>query len=302
MANKYVVCPVSVLLEGSELGKKWTKPARTQDDPTGAVPKDYWHLTYRHPESGAEVISKINGRGRAILSVNGGREIVSVRIERAMNETAPTEELAQLGIFAFDRNCYHVGYPMDLGDIEEYAGPCPAGNPEDSSNLLHCINCPLHNRIFDLATGDMMALIPGEDKKIVEAKSTGCYQRIHHVSFLPFETIVAERLAEDNVLTSARQVPSFTSSKSAKGVTSNIQDLWIVVEDSHGHTNPLYDRPKVKDTSTRFPAVQGPIYIPGQKLPSDSYNRPDGIQFEDKTTGESKSKKQRTESEPAVSH
>jgi hypothetical protein len=64
------------------------------------------------------------------------------------------------------------------------------------------------------------------------------------------------------------------------------ETLWVVIEDSHGCSNPL-----PVDVSKPRHENEEVLYLDGKRLPSDSYNRPDGIQFEDKSTGEQHSSK-----------
>jgi nitrite reductase/ring-hydroxylating ferredoxin subunit len=76
-------------------------------------------------------------------------------------------------VYALDKNCYHIGYPIDLGAIEELPVACARGTVPGNSaastaaaavGLLSeqasvmCLSCPLHNRLFELATGDLVAI------------------------------------------------------------------------------------------------------------------------------------------------
>jgi nitrite reductase/ring-hydroxylating ferredoxin subunit len=99
--------------------------------------------------------------GRKLVEAPDGREVCVVHHKG--------------NLYAFDRRCYHVGYPMDQGDIEELGGRM-------------CINCPLHNRVFDMETGEMLAIVtnrtaecpePAQLEEVVE--SAGVRQRMHEV-------------------------------------------------------------------------------------------------------------------------
>lgn len=69
----------------------------------------------------------------------------------------------------------------------------PAKFHGDDSYAFPIITCKLHNRIFDLRTGDMITRavedvddgssgVKGKAKKCVVSESTGCHQRIHPVT------------------------------------------------------------------------------------------------------------------------
>eukprot|EP00742_Colponemidia_sp_Colp-10_P024409 GILJ01029291.1.p1 GENE.GILJ01029291.1~~GILJ01029291.1.p1 ORF type:complete len:368 (-),score=49.98 GILJ01029291.1:40-1143(-) len=73
--------------------------------------------------------------------------------------TPPEPNASAVDIGAVDLNCYHIGYPIDMGDIEDIA-VCGVGQEDEggASGSITTINCPLHNRIFDVASGDLIRM------------------------------------------------------------------------------------------------------------------------------------------------
>lgn len=69
-------------------------------------------------------------------------------------------------VYAMDAVCYHMGGPLDEGDIEEIGG-------------RKCVVCPWHRYKIELKTGE--GLFQRE-----EVVSAGKRQRIHHVKVLNF--------------------------------------------------------------------------------------------------------------------
>lgn len=149
-----------------------------------------------------------NGLGRLILITRDEREIAVVAVPKRIiveeevdhqhaspHTTATSAHLcsgASVDIFAFDKNCYHVGYPMDMGDIEDI----DVCQKSDGAGFhVTCITCPLHNRIFDLRTGGMVTVAYDETSvehapcHVRSGKRKGgapsvvpCHQRVHPVT------------------------------------------------------------------------------------------------------------------------
>eukprot|EP00759_Apiculatamorpha_spiralis_P050450 PhF_6_TR4754/c0_g1_i1/m.6566 len=74
---------------------------------------------------------------------------------------------------AMDLRCYHVGYPLDNGDIEDFRG----------TGML-CIKCPYHNRYFEVCSGRLIDQVEEVDDKGVKETVVvrrGVYQRMHEV-------------------------------------------------------------------------------------------------------------------------
>lgn len=116
---------------------------------------------------------RFNRRGRVVIKTNPlssptglCRELLLVW--KGGNDAAITGEVAAL-VAAVDLNCYHIGYPLDMGDIED-VHVCPAlgGDEKDDDKsgpqaeammgTIRTITCLLHSRIFDLDTGDMVRM------------------------------------------------------------------------------------------------------------------------------------------------
>eukprot|EP01080_Neovahlkampfia_damariscottae_P008718 gene8718-664_t len=68
--------------------------------------------------------------------------------------------------YALDNKCYHAGGPLNQGDIEDW-------------DERHCIKCPWHHYVIDLATGE--GLYQNLKREI---KSKGVKQRTHQVKIM----------------------------------------------------------------------------------------------------------------------
>jgi nitrite reductase/ring-hydroxylating ferredoxin subunit len=173
---------------------------------------------------------RFNSKGRVVLSTVADREILVVMDPRDVEAvlacggpTGPSTSFPRVCIgvcdgegaerpeavvdqcppwiprvYALDKNCYHIGYPIDLGAIEEIAvETCQA----DARRFI-CISCPLHNRLFDMATGNLIgvdysraagsAATSPPEQVIASGKraggvlfSAGCHQRPHRVVVRP---------------------------------------------------------------------------------------------------------------------
>lgn len=152
-----------------------------------SVDSDEWFPC--HAATSSDLASgkyRVNKRGRVILVTREEREIVVC----AVKKTVGVGGESAYDVFAYDRNCYHVGYPMDMGDIEDLHVSC-GGNVTEFHVV--CITCPLHNRIFDIRTGDLVTVSHAQPQQspacIVTAgrrkggapSSHGCHQRVHPV-------------------------------------------------------------------------------------------------------------------------
>ena len=140
------------------------------DDIAVVKEKGIWLHKYRFNKRGRLVV-KTNPHAAAAASVAGDMKAGMCRELLIVWKTPLTTlppiidgDISKL-VGAVDLNCYHIGYPLDLGDIEDVA-VCPAiagsgvgdGDVTASTTNIHTINCPLHNRIFDLDTGDMVRM------------------------------------------------------------------------------------------------------------------------------------------------
>jgi nitrite reductase/ring-hydroxylating ferredoxin subunit len=199
----YALSTVEELLECQEQNK--TSASSSNSKP------EQWEACAPLSSSPTAVTSEgryaFNGRGRLLLVTRDEREIAVVAVKRPSSD-ADTEEALPLSsssmrlanndtidVFAFDKNCYHVGYPMDMGDIEDIDVTRKGGK----GFHVMCITCPLHNRIFDLRTGGMVTVAYDESSiehapcLVRAGKRKGgapsvlpCHQRVHPV------TLVAE--------------------------------------------------------------------------------------------------------------
>jgi nitrite reductase/ring-hydroxylating ferredoxin subunit len=189
----YTLCSVEELLSSQE-----KHSASTQVSPSS--PDAIWTQC----ANGVGRYS-FNGRGRLILVTRDDREIVVLAVTKpndegeGSNNNVVKGNSALLGggelveVFAFDKNCYHVGYPLDMGDIEDIdvvAKGCGGFH-------VTCITCPLHNRIFDLSTGGLVTvaydpsgvdtapcLVRSGKRKGGAPSVIPCHQRVHAVSIL----------------------------------------------------------------------------------------------------------------------
>jgi nitrite reductase/ring-hydroxylating ferredoxin subunit len=224
-------------------------------------------------------------------------------------------------VFAFDRHCYHVGYPLDLGPIEDVPArscganrltrgrksttdlvrrskktddddaeddasvPLPAqvavrpgrldcdlppvtdsnGNVRDSSeegpSHFTCVTCPLHNRIFDLRTGDMISIATeaaGTPDEVCVAAPFACKQRIHKVLFLRRDS------SWDGTSSSIGVPPHCTVVDAWKSDAEVLDTDELYVVDSYGSSNPLAGPGQ----------RQGVRHQRGVQVPSDAENKP----------------------------
>ena len=82
-------------------------------------------------------------------------------------------------LYALDHYCYHMGGPLDGGDIEDLVLPT-----KDEGDVVHpCVICPLHSYKISLKTGEGIYIhsdpFAADSKK--EVKSRGRKQRTHDV-------------------------------------------------------------------------------------------------------------------------
>lgn len=297
----YVVCSVEELIAAS----RRTPSAVTVDDAawvpclTTPVVIDGTHESVAFPQPGRY---RFNNKGRLIVATVDDREVVicahpqrpptsseltnatqlpvtnggSQNVASVLVKDPETHET--LEVFAYDRNCYHVGYPMDLGDIEDLVIRCPhphstAGSSSSSDGdggatafgwmKISCITCPLHNRIFDLNSGDLVSvaypqtdppssspltsvLIAEGRRKGGAPRSHGCHQRIHRVDLVR--------------LVSSGATPS----------------LHVAIRDTFGSSNPsaATDAPCAVDGDVRSESLVSRDVT----ILSDKYNRPGAVE------------------------
>lgn len=215
----YTVCTLEELVARQEAASNLLNERKIRDhqgEPSGSASQqttqhDYFPCT---PQPGRY---RFNECGRLILVTAEDREIVVYAHKKIGEESAIGTNLQQqFEVFAYDRNCYHVGYPMDMGDIEDLpvavcvarkgAGSAggSAATATEEFNVV-CVNCPLHNRIFDLKTGDLVivdhsqsrerrcpvdgnvplgvgeVVVPHGKRKGGRPSAQGCFQRVHPV-------------------------------------------------------------------------------------------------------------------------
>jgi|GEM_PF-5558075 len=138
----------------------------------------------------------VNRVGRLLFRTPDAREIII----GALPSTPQTPPSQPPRLYAIDRNCYHVGYPLDLGDIEELIVTSSSHHhhqhQKEKDQRVLCIRCPLHNRIFDTEDGSMVFMTydtqhtpqASTAHSIRQGKYAGatvhrqpCMQRTHHV-------------------------------------------------------------------------------------------------------------------------
>jgi nitrite reductase/ring-hydroxylating ferredoxin subunit len=172
----------------------------------------------RRNHEGRQFSIRRNDRGRIVLRTPAGRDIVVLLVERATPQW-----------YALDRHCYHVGYPLDGGDIEDIAVRIGSAEPLH----LACINCPLHNRIFDLRNGDLLSIsLPstptGVDPPAVVIggrrdgglpSTNGCHQRVHKISLRCIDTEEPHVVVEDSFESGGARVPSDAYNGTGSGVS-----------------------------------------------------------------------------------
>lgn len=159
-----------------------------QDAQSSAIPPPKWHYRYRFNKRGRCVVETNSAEGAYWTSLfahgtatHEGEPKIKIQttetplqtkkgIQReivvffkkgserpaVVDDTADPPSAADVG--AVDLNCYHVGYPIDMGDIEDIL-VCGIGKEDEGpSGTITTINCPLHNRIFDVSTGDLIRM------------------------------------------------------------------------------------------------------------------------------------------------
>ena len=233
----YQLCSVSELAQHAA---QCSSPSAVQP-PVGTHLEDWIVCTAGGGGGGGKSYRyRFNAKGRLVMETCTGREIVvfmdprdvagTCRVER---ETIATGDAPR--IYALDKNCYHIGYPIDLGAIEDL--PCVGGH------VVMCISCPLHNRLFDVRTGDLVGIdysssqsqmlaarrdgvesdeissrgdrgddthrISSGKRKGGAVFSAGCHQRSHRVDVTAGGTIVViDSTAESGEDVATRQLPS----------------------------------------------------------------------------------------------
>ncbi|CUG91159.1 Hypothetical protein, putative [Bodo saltans] len=196
----YALCTVEELLECQE-----QHSASASASPSNP---EHWEVcvsTSSSQKNAADGRYAFNGRGRLLLVTREEREIAVIAVHRPVVVGGDDEDPVSssslklsnniiINVFAFDKNCYHVGYPMDMGDIEDIDVSRSGGG---HGFHVMCITCPLHNRIFDLRTGGMVTVAYDEKSiehapcLVREGKRKGgapsvlpCHQRVHPVTLV----------------------------------------------------------------------------------------------------------------------
>ena len=158
---------------------------------------------------------RLNQRGRCVIVAPNGREIVALLVATDQSTSLLDEATC---VAALDRLCYHVGYPLDLGDVEDIF--------LSDQSTLRCISCPLHNRIFDMMDGSLVVLSYGLPKKgtpvVMDGlriggslQQQGCHQRVHS-AFIDKDTHNVVVVVEANPLEALPSDVNFSHCKRSR--------------------------------------------------------------------------------------